>query len=130
MGKSLANIHSGSCKRFALNIQENTQIIAQFNTLKALKSQVKQKEPSKQKKSRRHRRKPSNLLSEYSRRQRKHAWLETHIWHAKRFKMVEQWGYKIPLHPNDKSVRASYRAMANGCLLQVMRCQFLMNYVR
>ncbi|XP_028402359.1 ribonucleases P/MRP protein subunit POP1-like [Dendronephthya gigantea] len=84
----------------------------------ALKSQEKSKEPSKQKKSRRHRRKRSNLLQEYNRRKRKHAWLETHIWHAKRFKMVEQWGYKIPCHPNDKSVRASYRAMANGCLLQ------------
>jgi ribonuclease P/MRP protein subunit POP1 len=90
--------------------------------LKALKSQEKQNEQSKQKKSRRHRRKPSNLLAEYSRRQRKHVWLETHIWHAKRFRMAEQWGYKIPLHPNDKSVRASYRAMANGCLLQVINC--------
>jgi ribonuclease P/MRP protein subunit POP1 len=92
--------------------------------LKALKSQEKQNEQSKQKKSRRHRRKPSNLLAEYSRRQRKHVWLETHIWHAKRFRMAEQWGYKIPLHPNDKSVRASYRAMANGCLLQVINCWF------
>lgn len=88
--------------------------------LKDLKTKLKQKDPlSKPKKSRRQCRKPSNLLAEYSRRKKKHAWLETHIWHAKRFKMIEQWGYKIPLHPNDKSVRASYRAMANGCLLQV-----------
>ncbi|XP_046858385.1 ribonucleases P/MRP protein subunit POP1-like [Xenia sp. Carnegie-2017] len=82
------------------------------------KSQEKQKEPLKQKKSRRHRRKVGNLLKEYIRRQKKHVWLETHVWHAKRFKMMEKWGYKIPLHPNDKSVRASYRAMAYGCLLQ------------
>ncbi|XP_022089198.1 ribonucleases P/MRP protein subunit POP1-like [Acanthaster planci] len=70
------------------------------------------------KRSRRHRRRPSNLKAEYQRRQGGHAWLETHIWHAKRFKMVGQWGYKLPLHPSDKSIRATYRAMARHCLLQ------------
>ena len=75
---------------------------------------VKTKRPS-----RRHRRRPSNLLQEYSRRQRNHIWLETHIWHAKRFHMTEAWGYKIPLHPNDKGVRAAYRAAARDCLLHV-----------
>ncbi|GFR72813.1 ribonucleases P/MRP protein subunit POP1-like [Elysia marginata] len=68
--------------------------------------------------SRRHRRRPSNLLSEYERRKRKIGWLETHIWHAKRFKMVEKWGYRLALHPNDKSIRACYRAVKHHCLLQ------------
>ncbi|XP_014664368.1 PREDICTED: ribonucleases P/MRP protein subunit POP1-like [Priapulus caudatus] len=68
--------------------------------------------------SRKHRRRPSNLLEEYTRRQRRNVWLETHIWHAKRFKMADLWGYKIPLHPCDKSIRASYRASARHCLLQ------------
>ena len=69
--------------------------------------------------SRRHRRRPSNLLSEYQRRQRNNAWLETHIWHAKRFKMTTAWGYRLPLHPSDKSLRACYRATTYHCLLQV-----------
>ena len=69
--------------------------------------------------SRKHRRRPSNLLKEYLRRQRRKKWLETHIWHAKRFHMTEKWGYKLALHPNDKSARASYRASVKHCLLQV-----------
>ena len=41
--------------------------------------------------SRRYRRRPSNLLEEYNRRQRKGSvWLETHIWHAKRFHMADR----------------------------------------
>ncbi len=59
------------------------------------------------------------MLAEYNRRQRKHKWLETHIWHAKRFHMVDLWGYRVPDLPNDKGFRACYRAAANGCLLQV-----------
>ena len=69
--------------------------------------------------SRRHRRRPSNLLQEYNRRQRegRARWLETHIWHAKRFHMVERWGHKIPDHPNDKGWRACYRAAASKCIM-------------
>ena len=69
--------------------------------------------------SRRHRRRPGNLLQDYIRRQNTHVWLETHIWHAKRFHMADEWGYRIPLHPNDKGVRAAYRATVHHCLLQV-----------
>ncbi|XP_060081712.1 ribonucleases P/MRP protein subunit POP1-like [Ylistrum balloti] len=68
--------------------------------------------------SRKFRRRPNNLLDEYDRRQRKHVWLETHIWHAKRFKMEEKWGYKIPLQPTDKSKRAAYRSTKHHCLIQ------------
>lgn len=75
---------------------------------------VKGKRPS-----RKFRRRPSNLLQEYNRRQRKNAWLETHIWHAKRFHMLERWGYKLPNYPNDKAYRACYRATAKHCLIQV-----------
>lgn len=75
--------------------------------------------PQQQKRpSRRYRRRPANLQSEYIRRQRRIRWLETHIWHAKRFHMIERWGYKIPDRPCDKSYRALYRASAKYCLLQ------------
>ena len=72
------------------------------------------------KKSRRWRRKPKNLLEEYARRQRKHAWLETHIWHAKRMRMIDTWGYRLADHPNDKGFRACYRAVKNHSFLQVI----------
>lgn len=68
--------------------------------------------------SRKYRRRPRNLLSEYSRRQHDKIWLETHIWHAKRFHMVDKWGYRIASHSNDKCFRANYRAAAKYCLLQ------------
>lgn len=68
--------------------------------------------------SRKYRRRPRNLLSEYSRRRCDKIWLETHIWHAKRFHMIDKWGYRIANHPNDKCFRANYRAIARYCLLQ------------
>lgn len=75
--------------------------------------------PPKQKRpSRKYRRRPYNLSSEYSRRQRRVTWLNTHIWHAKRFRMIEKWGYKLPLCPCDKAFRACYRATMKHCLLQ------------
>jgi len=67
--------------------------------------------------SRKFRRRPSNLLEEYNRRQNKHFWLETHIWHAKRFHMSDKWGYKIAQFPNDKCWRACYRATKSSCLM-------------
>lgn len=72
----------------------------------------------KKRPSRKYRRKPSNLLKEYNRRKQKNVWLETHIWHAKRFKIKNLWGYKIPFTPNDKRYRASYRAIKSHCLIQ------------
>lgn len=77
--------------------------------------------PEPKRPSRKFRRRPQNLLLEYNRRQNRFIWLETHLWHAKRFHMTEKWGYKLANFPNDKSFRACYRATANHCLLQV-RC--------
>lgn len=75
--------------------------------------------PTKTKKpSRKHRRKPRNLLLEYQRRQRKCAWLETHVWHAKRFHMADKWGYKLAKSSCDKTFRSSYRATVRHCLIQ------------
>ncbi|XP_017035289.1 ribonucleases P/MRP protein subunit POP1 [Drosophila kikkawai] len=68
--------------------------------------------------SRKYRRRPKNLMREYIRRQRQHIWLETHIWHAKRFHMVNRWGHRLPLASCDKTYRACYRASAQHCLLQ------------
>lgn len=68
--------------------------------------------------SRKYRRKASNLNADYARRQRRHRWLETHLWHAKRFHMIERWGYRLAASSCDKTFRSSYRATAEHCLLQ------------
>ncbi|XP_020293800.1 ribonucleases P/MRP protein subunit POP1 isoform X2 [Pseudomyrmex gracilis] len=68
--------------------------------------------------SRKYRRRPHMLLSEYGRRQRNKVWLETHIWHAKRFHLIDKWGYRIASYSNDKCFRANYRAVEKHCLLQ------------
>jgi ribonuclease P/MRP protein subunit POP1 len=69
-------------------------------------------------------------------RQREKAWLETHIWHAKRMKMKDIWMYRIvslqylPQYqarakttglqaytPTDKAFRPSYRASMHGVIV-------------
>jgi len=67
--------------------------------------------------SRKYRRRPSNLLNEYNRRQRNIIWLETHIWHAKRYHMSRKWGHAIPSTPTDKGWRACFRAASKSCLM-------------
>ncbi|KAI9597889.1 ribonucleases P/MRP protein subunit POP1-domain-containing protein [Syncephalis fuscata] len=67
---------------------------------------------------RKKRRRPGAIIKEYERRQEKKRWLETHIWHAKRMKMIDQWGYRLAATPNDKSQRAAYRASAHIAMMQ------------
>ncbi|KAF7991926.1 hypothetical protein HCN44_010727 [Aphidius gifuensis] len=74
--------------------------------------------PKTKKPSRNYRRRPKNLLDEYNRRKRNKIWLETHIWHAKRFHMCEKWGYKIANYSNNRGYRSSYRAVAKHCMIQ------------
>ncbi|KAH9488832.1 hypothetical protein Btru_058724 [Bulinus truncatus] len=83
-----------------------------------VKAEIEKTKAPAKRPSRKHRRRPKNLLSEYERRKRRIEWLETHIWHAKRFKMVEKWGCKLAHQPNDKSARACYRSAHNHCLIQ------------
>ncbi|EDV23387.1 uncharacterized protein TRIADDRAFT_57961 [Trichoplax adhaerens] len=45
-------------------------------------------------------------------------WLETHIWHAKRMKMSDQWNFKIAEISCEKGKRAAYRACKNECTIQ------------
>ncbi|KAF9230624.1 FAT domain-containing protein [Melanogaster broomeanus] len=43
-------------------------------------------------------------------RQRDKTWLETHIWHAKRAKMENMWGYRLAATPTEKAFRPSHHA--------------------
>lgn len=84
------------------------------------KSGLNNDNATKKRPSRKYRRKPCNLLKEYNRRKLNNVWLETHIWHAKRFRMCNLWGYRIPFTTNDKRYRASYKAIKSHCMLQDM----------
>ncbi|KAK9709281.1 Ribonucleases P/MRP protein subunit pop1 [Basidiobolus ranarum] len=77
---------------------------------KALREMANDNTISKKGPSRRKKRRPGSIMDEYKRRQANKRWLETHIWHSKRAKIVEKWGYKLAEHPNEKSIRSSYKA--------------------
>ncbi|KAK6199183.1 nuclear RNase [Scheffersomyces amazonensis] len=52
----------------------------------------------------------------YHKRQRQFVWLPTHIWHAKRFHMIKQYGYQIPLSPTQKCFRLMSRQSKNDSI--------------
>ncbi|XP_034867488.1 ribonucleases P/MRP protein subunit POP1 isoform X1 [Mirounga angustirostris] len=101
---------SHNVKRLPRRLQE----IAQKEAEKA----VHQKKEHSKNKCHKARRCHKKRVLEFNRRQKKNIWLETHIWHAKRFHMVKKWGYCLGERPTVKSHRACYRAMTNCCLLQ------------
>lgn len=101
-------VMSHNCKRLPRKLRSG-----HLEQLKKSGLPPKQKRPC-----RKYRRRPANLLEEYNRRQRRHVWLETHIWHAKRFHMIERWGHRLALAPCDKAFRACYRATSAHCLMQ------------
>lgn len=68
-------------------------------------------------KSRRH---YIKIMQDYTKRNLKSIWLESHIWHAKRMKMVEKWGYKVASKCNDKGVRAAYRFSRDSAVVYDM----------
>ncbi|XP_029115863.1 ribonucleases P/MRP protein subunit POP1 [Scleropages formosus] len=105
---------SHNVKRLPRRLREGAQRMLE----KSRQAGQKDKKDQPKSKSRKARRRHSNLLLEFNRRQRKNVWLETHIWHAKRFHMVKQWGYCLGDRPTYKCYRACHRAMGSSCLLQ------------
>ncbi|KAF9454729.1 POP1-domain-containing protein [Macrolepiota fuliginosa MF-IS2] len=53
----------------------------------------------------------------FLKRQHDKSWLETHLWHAKRMKMENMWGYRLAVQPTEKSYRPSHRASIQGSIL-------------
>ncbi|XP_054023380.1 ribonucleases P/MRP protein subunit POP1 [Dryobates pubescens] len=101
---------SHNVKRLPRRLQEMAR--------KEAEKAVHQKKEQSKTKCRKARRRHVHLVAEFNRRQRKNIWLETHIWHAKRFHMVKKWGYCLGNSPTEKCYRACYRAMTKHCLLQ------------
>ncbi|KAJ3573212.1 hypothetical protein NP233_g2576 [Leucocoprinus birnbaumii] len=53
----------------------------------------------------------------FMKRQHDKTWLETHLWHAKRMKMENMWGYRLAVQPTEKSFRPSHRASMHASIL-------------
>ena len=66
---------------------------------------------------RKHLRKKNLLINRYLLRDQRSHWLETHLWHAKRMKMMDYFGFRVALHPNDKSQRACYRFFQHDAVM-------------
>lgn len=45
-------------------------------------------------------------------------WLETHLWHAKRFHMGELWGWKVPIEPTMKQNRSLIKMTNESCTIR------------
>eukprot|EP00741_Cyanophora_paradoxa_P000344 tig00000403_g335.t1 len=63
------------------------------------------------------RRRLGTTAAAHLRRQLKHTWLETHIWHAKRLHMANLWGYRLAFRRADVQMRFAYRTTAHECTL-------------
>jgi len=70
-------------------------------------------------------RKSRFLLSAYARRNQSARWLETHIWHAKRMKMKEYFGYNVAETCRAKSGRAAYKYFKTDSLLYDLSYNFI-----
>ena len=68
-------------------------------------------------KCRKHIRKRRMLIMAYKMRSDKVQWLSTHLWAAKRMRMVNYHGFKIALTPNNKCFRSAYRHSQHNCIM-------------
>ncbi|UVC49621.1 ribonuclease P [Theileria orientalis] len=73
--------------------------------------------PKASKRIKKNKRKRLNRLEEYQQRYKKNKWLETHLYHAKRFKMDSVWGYRLALTPTQKSKRRFLRYLKQRCVI-------------
>ena len=78
---------------------------------------VKAESMQKLPKCRKHIRKRRLLIRSYKMRSDKNQWLSTHLWAAKRMRMVNYYGFKVAFTPNNKSFRSAYRHGQHGCTL-------------
>ncbi|KAF9217819.1 hypothetical protein BGZ59_009792 [Podila verticillata] len=99
---------SHNIKRLPVRLRERAMREVESDPVK------KGKKPDNRHKKRR----PGTITQEFLRRQGTKRWLETHIWHAKRMKMVEQWGYKLAEHSNEHGIKSAYRSSHHQCILQ------------
>ncbi|ESS30442.1 POPLD (NUC188) domain-containing protein [Toxoplasma gondii GAB2-2007-GAL-DOM2] len=74
--------------------------------------------PRPSRRVRKDRRRPAALATIYSRRAAfPRRWLATHFFHAKRFHMVNLWGYRLASHPTQRCQRKLYRYSKHKALI-------------
>lgn len=78
---------------------------------------VKAENMQKLPKCRKHIRKRRHLVAAYKLRSARHRWLSTHLWAAKRMRMLPYAAYSIAHTPNDKSFRTAYRHFRHNATL-------------
>ena len=62
-------------------------------------------------------RQPPRAQTKFRKRQKHKTWLPTHVWHAKRAKMIVRWRFAVAETPTDKSYRVAHRASGmRGCI--------------
>lgn len=101
------------------------------------KHQLKRRRIPFEMRCRKHRRRPHVLYKMHDMYaeecQKGVRWLDTHIWHAKRMKMVRRWGFLLPERHAARGVRASTKVMerknAAGAFCQCQYSQLLDVYV-
>lgn len=101
----------------AQGLREVSYLVASFLLKRAVQIEKTLTAHADRKRCRKHTRRKHSLLETYARRQRTHVWLETHIWHSKRMKMIDLWGFRIPAHTSDRGIRAAYRASSVACTI-------------
>ena len=68
-------------------------------------------------KCRKHIRKRRLLIMAYKMRDDKMRWLSTHLWAARRMRLISYHGFRIALTPNNKSFRSAYRHSQHGSIM-------------
>ncbi|RPB01057.1 POPLD-domain-containing protein [Choiromyces venosus 120613-1] len=62
-------------------------------------------------------RQPPRAQTKFRKRQKHKTWLPTHVWHAKRAKMIVRWRFAVAETPTEKSYRVAHRASGmRGCI--------------
>lgn len=89
-------------RRLRMNLDEDLKVIESTQRIPKCRKSLRRK---------------SRLLLSYKQRSEKARWLWTHLWSAKRMRMMDYFGYHIAHSPNDKSYRATYRFSRYGCCL-------------
>ncbi|KAG0204946.1 hypothetical protein BGX33_008187 [Mortierella sp. NVP41] len=116
--KAMESSRNAAAQRAFQSLPRNLRRRAASHNIKRLPVESDPVKKGKKPDNRYKKRRPGTLEDEYLRRQGTKRWLETHIWHAKRMKMVEIWGYKLAEHSNEHGIKSAYKSSHHQCILQ------------
>ncbi|KAI0059540.1 POP1-domain-containing protein [Artomyces pyxidatus] len=127
MQQAMKNAKSGSTHRAWQELPRHLRRRAASHDVRRVPSRLRQKSRAEMDPMRRKalgrshprrgkaRQEPRSIT--FLKRQQDKKWLESHLWHAKRMKMENMWGYRLAVQPTEKSFRPSHRASVHGSIL-------------